>query len=139
MTTKNNIIKNYAKMSTFQCYRHCVAVIKCCTLNLRSCMASLRTWWCALNFSPHGIPSYNHNALVRITSVLPMGEWPRLEWLTFGQELFPSPVRRIWQLWIVRYTHVPAVVLITARFRCYSKAASVGGMFSRLQYIWANI
>ena len=52
--------------------------------------------------------------------------------------LCPSPVRSIWQLWIGRYTHIPAVALVTARFRCYSKAAFVGGIFSRLQHFWAS-
>ena len=87
---------------------------------------------------PHGIPSYNHNASVRSTTLLPLEEWPRLEWLSLGQYICPSPIRSIWQLWIGRYTHIPAVALVTARFRCYSRAAFVGVIFSRLQYFWAN-
>ena len=53
--------------------------------------------------------------------------------------LCPSPVRRMWQLWIGRYTHIPAVALVTVHVRCYSKAASVGEMLpTRLQDFWAN-
>ena len=77
-------------------------------------------------------------ASLRSTTLLPQVEWPILEWLPLGQYFCPSPVRRIWQLWIGRYTHIPAVALVTARFRCYSRAASVGGMFSRRHYFWAN-
>ncbi len=120
------------KMSTFQRYSHCVADIKCCILNSRSCMANLRTdtWWCALNCSPKtSLNSYNRNATVKGMPLLSLGEWPRLEWLPFGQYLCPSPVRRIWQL----YTHIPAVALVTARFMCYSKAASLGEMVSTFQ------
>ena len=129
------------KMSTIQCYSHYVAVIKRCRLNLRSCMAIPRTctWPCTLNCSTHGIPSYIHNASVRSTTVLPREDWHRLERLPLSQDLCPSPVRSIWQLWIGRYTHIPAVALVTVHFRSYSKAASVGEMFStRLQDFWAN-
>ena len=49
-------LKMMPTMSTIQCYSHYVAVIKRCTLNLRSCMAIPRTgtWSCALNCSVHG-------------------------------------------------------------------------------------
>ena len=125
------------KMSTIQCYSHYVAIIKRCTLNLRSCTAISRTdtWSCALNCSAHGIPSYNHKASVRSTTLLPLGEWPRLP---VSQDLDPSPVRRICQLWIGVYPHIKAVALVTVRFMYYSKAASVEMFSTRLHYFWAN-
>ena len=52
----------------------------------------------------------------------------------FKKKNFYLPIpsqNKIWQLWIGRYTHIPA-------FRYYPKAASIGGMFSRLQYVWAT-
>ena len=106
-------LKMMPTMSTIQCYSLYVAVIKRCTLNLRSCMAIPRTGTrsCALNCIVHG-------------------EWPWLERLPLSQDLCPSHVRRIWQLWIGRYTHIPAVALITVHFRCHSKAA-VGECTSR--------
>ena len=108
---------------------------------LRSSTAIPRTGTCALICSAHGIPSYNqvHNASVRSTTVLPLGEWPRLERLPLSQDICPFPVRSISQLWIGKYIHIPAVALVTVRFRCYSKAASIGEMFStRLHVFWAN-
>ena len=74
-----------------------------------------------------------------VTTVLPREDWHRLERLPLSEDLCPSPVRKIWQLWIERYTHIPAVALVTVHFRSYSKAASVVEMFStRLQDFWAN-
>ena len=83
-------------------------------------------------------PTWHPFIQPRSTTLLPMEEWPRLEWLPLGQDLCPSPVRSIWQLWMGRYTHIPAVALVTARFRCYSRADFVGGILSRLQYFWAS-
>ena len=125
------------KMPPIQCYSHYVAVIKRCTLNSRTCMAIPRTdtWSCALNCSAYGIPSYNHKASVRSTTLLPLGEWPRLP---LSQDLDPSPVRRICQLWIGVYPHIKAVALVTIRFMYYSKAASVEMFSTRLHYFWAN-
>ena len=98
-----------------------------------------RAWSCALNCSAQGTSSSYHNASVRSTTWLPLGEWPRLERLPLSHDLGPFPVRRIGQLLLGRYPHIPVVALVIVRFRCYSKAASVGEMFStRLQDFWAN-
>ena len=127
------------KMSTIQCYSHYVAIIKHSTLNLRSCMATPRTdtCACAMNCSAHGIPSYNHKASDRSTTLLPLGEWPRFP---LSQDLDPSPVRRICQEWIGVYPHniIKAVALVTIRFMYYHKAASVEMFSTRLHYFWAN-
>ena len=125
------------KMSTIQCYSHYVAIIKHSTLNLRSCMATPRTdtCSCAMNCSAHGIPSYNHKASDRSTTLLPLGEWPRFP---LSQDLDPSPVRRICEQWIGVYPHIKAVALVTIRFMYYHKAASVEMFSTRLHYFWAN-
>ena len=90
---------------------------------------------CALNCSAHDIPSYNHKASVRSTTLLLLGEWQRLP---LSQDLDPSQVRRICQLWIGVYTHINAVALVTIRFMYYSKAASVEMFSTRLHYFWTN-
>ena len=104
-------------MSTIQYHSHYVAVIKRCTLNLMSCVTIPRTctFSCALKCIAHGIPSYNHNASVRSTTLLPLREWPRLERLPLSQYLGPSQVRRICQQWIGIYPHIPAVALVAVR------------------------
>ena len=83
----------------------------------------------------HGIPSYNHKASVRSTTLLPLGEWPILP---LSQDLDPSPVRRICQLWIGVYPYIKAVALVTIHFMYYSKAASVEMFSTGLHYFWAN-
>ena len=88
---------------------------------------------CAMNCSAHDITSYNHKASVRSTTLLPLGEWPRLP---LSQDLDPSPVRRICQLW--KYPNIPAVALVTIHFMYYSTAASVEMFYTRLHYFWAN-
>ena len=112
-------------MSTFQSYSHCVAVIKYFTLNLMNCMAILRTWWYALNRSPRGIPYYNHNASVEFSSyfnVVASGRMAQTKWLPLGQDLCQILLTEDGQI----YTYSSSC---TGNCTCYSKAASVGGLF----------